>query len=87
MFNAGHLLTAEEPPDEAVDQPEPAPLSLKRKPGRSFCHAASKLYIHDSGRCSDKTITSNTTYLTGKLSQTFFKWVKTTKLQNKRNQI
>ncbi|XP_054865917.1 uncharacterized protein LOC118469156 [Amphiprion ocellaris] len=49
MFNAGHLLADEEPPTEAVDQPQPAKPSLKKKPGRGFRHALSKLYIQDSG--------------------------------------
>lgn len=49
MFNAGHLLAAEEPPREEADQPEPPRFCLKKKPGRSFRHAVSKLYIHESG--------------------------------------
>ncbi|XP_072239795.1 uncharacterized protein [Leuresthes tenuis] len=49
MFNAGHLLADEEPQIKSVDQPEPTKLCLKRKPGRGFCHAISKLYICDSG--------------------------------------
>ncbi|XP_070846648.1 uncharacterized protein [Chaetodon trifascialis] len=49
MFNAGHLLAVEEPPRESVDQPEPSKPHLKKKPGRGFRHALSKLYIHESG--------------------------------------
>ncbi|XP_019130430.1 uncharacterized protein LOC109142154 [Larimichthys crocea] len=49
MFNAGHLLTVEEPPSDVVDQPEASKPCLKKKPGRGFCHALSKLYIHESG--------------------------------------
>lgn len=50
MFNAGHLLAVEEPEREVVDEPEPAKPRLKKKPGRGFRHAASELYIHESGR-------------------------------------
>lgn len=48
-FNAGHLLTVEEPQRELVDQSEPPKLPLK-KPGRGFCHALTKLYINEAGR-------------------------------------
>ncbi|XP_058496143.1 uncharacterized protein LOC131466724 [Solea solea] len=48
MFNAGHLLTVDEPPREEVDQAEPPKICLKKKPGRSFRHALSQLYIHES---------------------------------------
>ncbi|CAN9510221.1 unnamed protein product [Ophioblennius macclurei] len=48
MFNAGHLLDIEEPPREDVDQQEPAKPRLKKKPGRGFRHAHTKLYIQDS---------------------------------------
>ncbi len=48
MFNAGHLL-AVDPSTELVDQSQPSKLYLKKKPGRGFCHALSKLYIQDSG--------------------------------------
>lgn len=54
MFNAGHLLAAEEAPRETVDQPEPSKPCLK-KPGRGFRHALSKLYIRESGRYGYKT--------------------------------
>lgn len=43
MYNAGHLLTVEEPPKEVEEQPEP------RKPGRAFCRSLSKLYMQDLG--------------------------------------
>lgn len=56
MFNAGHLLAVEEPPRETVDQPEPAKPFLKKKLGRRFCHALSKLYIHETGGYTSKTI-------------------------------
>ncbi|XP_051241151.1 uncharacterized protein LOC127354893 [Dicentrarchus labrax] len=49
MFNAGNLLVVEEPQGEEVDHPEPSKPCLKRKPGRGFRHALSKLYLHDSG--------------------------------------
>ncbi|KAM7009698.1 uncharacterized protein LKV04_001635 [Tautogolabrus adspersus] len=49
MYNAGHLLAVEEPRAEEVDQPEPSKPHLKRKPGRGFLHALSKLYIQDAG--------------------------------------
>ncbi|KAM7394487.1 hypothetical protein PAMP_021290 [Pampus punctatissimus] len=49
MFNAGHLLAEEEPQREEVDQPETPKRFLKKKPGRGFRHALSKLYIQDSG--------------------------------------
>ncbi|XP_036951968.1 uncharacterized protein LOC119018419 isoform X1 [Acanthopagrus latus] len=49
MFNAGHLLAVEEPEREVVDEPEPAKPRLKKKPGRGFRHAASELYILESG--------------------------------------
>ncbi|CAJ1052585.1 uncharacterized protein LOC125883569 [Xyrichtys novacula] len=48
MFNASHLL-AVEPPSEQVDQSEPPKHHLKKKPGRRFRHALTKLYIRDSG--------------------------------------
>ncbi|XP_023273245.1 uncharacterized protein LOC111663311 [Seriola lalandi dorsalis] len=48
MFNAGHLLAVEEAPREEVDEPEPPKPRLKKKPGRGFRHALSKLYIHES---------------------------------------
>lgn len=48
-FNAGHLLTVEEPQRELVDQSEPPKLPLK-KPGRGFRHALTKLYINEAGR-------------------------------------
>ena len=50
MFNAGHLLAVEEPQREEVDEPEPPKPRLKKKPGRGFRHALSRLYIHDSGK-------------------------------------
>ncbi|XP_071359866.1 uncharacterized protein [Trachinotus anak] len=49
MFNAGHLLALEDPPREVVDEPQPSKPRLKKKPGRSFRHALSRLYIHESG--------------------------------------
>ncbi|XP_044045795.1 uncharacterized protein LOC122873304 [Siniperca chuatsi] len=49
MFNAGHLLAVEEPPSEVVDHPEPSNPRMKKKPGRGFRHALSKLYILESG--------------------------------------
>lgn len=49
MINAGHLLAAEELTRETVDQPEPANPFLKKKLGRRFRHALSKLYIHETG--------------------------------------
>lgn len=45
MYNAGHLLTVEEPPKEVEEQPEPRKARLKKKPGRAF----SKLYMQDLG--------------------------------------
>lgn len=45
-FNAGHLLAREEPQTE--DHPE-APKLPVMKPGRGFCHALTKLYIHEAG--------------------------------------
>lgn len=60
MFNAGHLLAEEEPQREVVDQPETPKRSLKKKPGRGFRHALSKLYIHESGRYRYKTLTEFT---------------------------
>jgi len=63
MFNAGHLLTDEEPEIKSVDQPEPTKLCLKRKPGRGFCHAISKLYICDSGMCGDNVPDINNAHL------------------------
>ncbi|XP_069386295.1 uncharacterized protein [Paralichthys olivaceus] len=48
MFNAGHLLAVEEALREE-DEPESLKPCLKKKPGRGFRHALSKLYIHDSG--------------------------------------
>ncbi|XP_049423917.1 uncharacterized protein LOC125883569 [Epinephelus fuscoguttatus] len=56
MFNAGHLLAVEEPPSEEVDQPEPPKPHLKKKPGRGFCHALSRLYISDSGEQGEEII-------------------------------
>lgn len=50
MFNAGHLLTVEEPQAEEVDQPNTPKQRLRKKPGRSFRHALTNLYIHESGR-------------------------------------
>lgn len=50
MFNACNLLAVEEPPPEVVDEPKSPKHYLKKKPGRSFRHALSALYIHDSGR-------------------------------------
>lgn len=47
MYNAGCLLTVEEPPKEAEEQPEPRKARLKKK--RAFCHSLSKLYMQDSG--------------------------------------
>lgn len=49
MFNAGHLLTAEPPQEESEDQPEAPRLPLEKKRGRGFCHALTKLYIHEAG--------------------------------------
>ncbi|CAI5680852.1 unnamed protein product [Oreochromis niloticus] len=49
MYNAGHLLTVEEPQKEVEEQPEPRKACLKKKPGRAFCHSLSKLYMQDSG--------------------------------------
>ncbi|KAK7929495.1 hypothetical protein WMY93_005890 [Mugilogobius chulae] len=45
MFNAGHLITVEQP--EVEGDPEEAKEQLKKKPGRAFCHALSLLYICD----------------------------------------
>ncbi|XP_068583370.1 uncharacterized protein [Cebidichthys violaceus] len=56
MFNAGHLLAVEEPPREVVDQPEASKPRLKKKPGRGFRHALSKLYIHESGEHDEQVI-------------------------------
>lgn len=50
MFNVGHLLAPDEPPREEVDEPKPPKPCLKKKPGRAFHHALSRLYIQDSGR-------------------------------------
>nr|XP_046234574.1 uncharacterized protein LOC124053454 [Scatophagus argus] len=66
MLNAGHLLAVEEDPRESVDQPEPSKPCLKRKPGRGFRHALSKLYIQDSGEwptdlSDDSTVELNDT--------------------------
>lgn len=52
MFNAGHLLAVEEPQREPVDQPGPPELPLKKRPGRRFCHALTKLYIQEAGGVS-----------------------------------
>lgn len=49
MYNAGHLLTVEEPPKEVEEQPEPRKPRLKKKPGRAFCRSLSKLYMQDLG--------------------------------------
>lgn len=59
MFNVGELLTIEEPPREVVDQPEPSKPCLKKKPGRGFRHALSKLYILDSGTYGYKILNKN----------------------------
>ncbi|XP_069545869.1 uncharacterized protein [Brachyistius frenatus] len=48
MFSAGHLLTVEELQGELVDQDEAPKPRLKKKTGRGFRHALSKLYILDS---------------------------------------
>ncbi|XP_061840112.1 uncharacterized protein [Nerophis lumbriciformis] len=42
LFNVGHLLTQD-------DQAETPKVHLKKKPGRAFCHALSRLHIHDAG--------------------------------------
>lgn len=55
-FNAGHLLPAEEPQRESVNQPEPLKSCLKKKPGRGFRHALSQLHICDSGSYRYKTL-------------------------------
>lgn len=49
MYNAGHLLTVEEPLKEVEEQPEPRKARLKKKPGRAFCRSLSKLYMQDLG--------------------------------------
>lgn len=78
LFNAGHLLTLEEPapsdldqnqnqdrPDQEDGPPTPLPLPpiprrprLKRKLGRGFRHALSRLYLRESG--THGTITMDT---------------------------